>query len=467
MARPRDPLSKRNENETFTGSEIRKRFEKLAASKRAKKVRTGEEFDVRNLLASIRPPLTSQAAYSWTLEQIQAARDDQMRGKFDRPSKLAKSMRTDDAIFTAWTNRLAPQLGLSVVVKGKGAVRKEGEALFGQDGIGTTPGAVSDAHEVLFNLGVSVAVNEWSPRPDGSRVDVKMHAWPMEWVRYDDLKRTLVTRVDGVGGEVPITHGDGRWTVFSKHEREPWTKQACILPAALVWSRHAFGLRDWTAASYSQGNSKVKGELPPEFAFFDQDGSLTPQAVGFLEILKAAAGTESLAAIVPPGAKMEYLATPSNMHQIWTDITNNAERAAARIYLGTDGTLGAPGGAPGVDIMALFGVANTIGEGDLRCLSRGIQEGIIDPWCAINFGSSEAAPTREYVIPDADAQRVSLDFADRMDKFNAGIAAAKANGFVIDQPYVDGLVEAYGVPSPTLGANSVHTVTQPIPSKVQ
>lgn len=450
MARPRDPLAKRNENETFTGAEVRRRVEKLAASKRAKVVRTDDEFDVRNLLHDIRPPMSSQTAYTWTIEQIQSARDDQMRGKFDKPAKMAKSMRTDDAIFVAWTNRLAPQIGLSVVVKGKGAIRKEGESLFGQEGVGVTPGAVSDVHEILVNHGVSIGINEWTPRRDGSRVDVKLRPWPMQWVRYDDVKRTLVTRIDGTGPEVPITHGDGRWVVFSKHEEEPWTKQACILPAALVWSRHALGHRDWVAASYSQSNSKVKGELPPEFAFFDKDGSLTPQALGFLEILKSAAGVEAMAAIVPPGAKMDYLTNPSTAYQIWTDLITNAERAAARIYLGTDGTLGAPGGAPGVDIMALFGVANTLGEGDLRCLTRGIREGVIEPWAAINFGSSEAAPTRDYVIPDADAQRTAIDFAERMDAFNAGVAAAKANGFLIDQAYVDGLAESYGVPAPTV-----------------
>lgn len=331
----------------------------------------------------------------------------------------------------------------------------EGEALFGAHGVGLRPETRQDILDELVNHGVAIGHNAHKPREDGSRVDIEVQHWPLEHVRWDDHRRTLMTRVDPATGmsEVPITHGDGEWIIFRKTLSDPWTKHAAVLPASLVWSRHAFGIKDWAAASYSQGNAKVKGELPPEFAFFDKDGSLTPQALGFLEILKAAAGVESMAAIVPPGAKMDILANPSTAHQIWTDIVNNSERAAQRIYNGTDAALGSPGGAPGVDILSLFGVSNTLGEGDLHALERGFQEGAIDVWAAINFGDSLLAPRFSYLIPNADEQTARTDYSARLHAFLDALEKFQALGLVVTPEYLALLAERYDVDPPGVVAS--------------
>lgn len=306
-----------------------------------------------------------------------------------------------------------------------------------------------------MNHGVAVGACTATPRDDGSRIDYSLKAWPMEFVRWDATRRALMAQTFS-GPEEEIVHGDGRWVVFRKHEIDPW-KHGALLAAALVWARHAFALRDWAKGSIAHGNNKVVGEMPSGLALQKDDGSLTDEASAFLELLKSLSSDEAPVGIRPAGSKTDYLVNNSTAWQIFTELVLNADRAAARIYLGTDGTLGAPGGAPGVNIEALFGVATTRVQGDLWCIERGLLTGVIEPWTAINFGDSSLAPKRVYVVPDedADAQRTSL--AARRKSFYEDIAAAKSNGFDVTQDFVDALAEEYGITAPTLAVVAAAT----------
>jgi hypothetical protein len=422
-----------------------------APSKRARVVRQSAEFDPARLQAQVNPPKTNVGAVAWSLADIFSARDQQMLGRFYRAARLAESMRTDDALAVAFENRLAPQRCLPVSIKpAKGAraasIANEAEALFGQKGVGLRPETLTCIHGCLVNHGVAVGRNIMTPREDGSRVDVEMHAWPIEFIRWDPYKQCFVTQTED-GPEEDIIHGDGRWVVFVDHELEPW-KYGALLPAALVWARHAFAIRDWSKASVAHGNAKVVGELPEGVALQDAEGALTSEASAFLELLKAMSSADAPVGIRPAGSKTDYVTNNSTAWQVWSELVSNAEKAAARIYLGTDGTLGTQGGAPGVDIQALFGVAVTKIQGDLACIERSILTGVIEPWCAVNFGDSSLAPERLYEIPDADEDARRDSFAKRNQAFFADLKAAREAGFVPTPDYVEALAKQHGVPAP-------------------
>lgn len=443
-----------------------------APSKRAKVVRGAKEFDANRLQTQVNPPKGNSGSVAWSLEDIFSARDMQMAGTFYRPARLAEAMRTDDALFVAYENRLAPQRCLPVsIVPSKGAraaaIANEAEALFGQKGIAIRPETVDDIHGCLVNHGIAFATNVMTPREDGSRVDIEMHAWPIENVRWNSYKRCFIARTEE--GEEDIVHGDGRWVVFSDHEIEPW-KYGAILPGALVWARHAFAVRDWAKASVAHGNAKVIGEMPEGMALQDADGNLTAESAAFLELLKAIGSADAPVGIRPAGSKTDYLTNNSSAWQVWSELVANAEKAAARIYLGTDGTLGTQGGAPGVDIQALFGVALTKVQGDLACLERGILTGVIEPWCAINFGDSSLAPSRVYEIPDADEDARRASFATRNQALFADVKAAKEAGFAITPEYVANLAKQHGVPAPSIAAAPAvapATETTPAPAALR
>lgn len=427
-----------------------------APSKRARKTRHRAEFDLGRLITELHAPKFASSLYSWSLAEIFEARAAQMMGRFRMAARMAASMRTDDALFVARENRLAPLQCLPVeMVPAKGArsepIAREGDALFGRRGVGVTTSTIVDIQDALVNHSVAIGVNTWSTRADGSRIDVAMRPWPMEFVRWDAQSRTYKTQVDGAPDET-IVHGDGRWVVFTKTDIDPF-KNGALLPASLVWARHAFALRDWAKGSVAHGSAKMVGEMPANVPLRDKDGNPTPEAKAFLDLLRALTSEDSPIGLRPFGSKSEFVANGSTAWQVWKELVDNAEKAAARIYLGTDGVLGANGGAPGVDISALFGVATTKVQGDIEAIERSILTGVIEPWCALNFGDSTLAPQRKYLVPDPDQDARHKAHAERRAAFYADIAAMRSNGFEVTTAYVEKLAEKLELdPIPALPA---------------
>lgn len=443
-----------------------------APSKRARKIRSAKEFDLARLRTVLSMPVDARAsAFAWSLADIMIARDAQLRGLFRLPARLVESMRTDDALHVAYLNRLAPQRCLGVELEpGKGAraglVKGEAEALYGKDGVGLKSETLNSVTGCLVNHGVAFGVNAATPRPDGSRIDLEMHYWPIDYVRWDPVARCFKTLVDPStvqpgdipadpsygatsGYEIPIIHGDGRWVIFQQHEVDSWKQEAAVLSAALVWARHAFANRDWAKGSVAHATAKIVGELPSGVPL-QEKGAISDEAAAFLELLRALATSDLPIGIRPAGSKTEFVTNTSTAWEVWNQLVLNAEKSAARIYLGTDGTLGAQGGAPGVDITELFGVATTRVQGDLECIERALLTGVIEPWCAMNFGDSALAPKRCYIMPDADGDRARASYAQRKTAFFADIAAARQNGFSITQEYVDAVAKKYDLDAPTL-----------------
>jgi hypothetical protein len=444
-----------------------------AKSKKARLVRTADEFDLGRLVQMLQMPRDGRSTiHAWSLSQIFEARNAQMRGDFLLAARLAESMRTDDALAVAYENRLAPQRCIPVEMRpaknARGAaIAKEAEALFGQDGIGIHPDTTSDIEGCLVNHGVAFGTCVATPREDGSRIDFELKYWPIEYVKWDQFYRVFKTRVDfteisagdmpndpSLGPlsayEVPIIHGDGRWVIFKKHEIDPFKQEAAIIPASIVWARHAFAARDWAKSSVAHGSAKVLGTMPEGVALQNADGVQTREASAMIELLRSIASSDSPVGLKPFGSVVDFMTNNSTAWQVFSELVSNAEKAAARIYLGTDGTLGTQGGAPGVDIESLFGVAATKVEGDLRCIERGILTGVIEPWCALNFGDSSLAPKRCYKIADDDENADRAELAKRNAAFWADLKGSRDAGIAITQEYVDGLAGDYGVRAPKL-----------------
>ena len=453
-----------------------------APSKRAKKIRTADEF--APLLT--RPPLkvpkgSGVPLTSWTLEQIFAARDDQLRGHFYRPAKMAEVMRTNDALAVAFENRLAPLRCTKVEMRAaRGArgesISGEADALFGQSGIASTAETVGSIHACLVNHDVAFAQMIPQPRADGSRVDYALQSWPIEHVRWDAHERTFKTRVDmqdlppgelSAGSEIPIVHGDGRWLIFQRYDVDPF-KHAAILAAAIIWGSHGMAKRDWAKSSVSHGMAKVIAQLPQGVPLQDASGQ-TAEASAMMDLLEILMSGDSPFGIVPAGSSVNFMANASTNWQVFSELVADGNSAAARVYLGTDGTLGSKGDGPGVDISTLFGVATTKIQGDVAAISRGLQT-MIEIWTAVNHGSSDLAPTRRYILPDADENAERAARATRRTAFFADIKAARENGFAITQDYVNSVAEVYDVEPPTLAEKSEPTTPsasrEPAPASV-
>jgi hypothetical protein len=200
------------------------------------------------------------------------------------------------------------------------------------------------------------------------------------------------------------------------------------------------------------------GELPDGSALTTSTGELTELAQKFLEMIQMLAEGDSPVGIRPFGSKTDFLANGSNAWQVFSENVTSREKAAARIYLGTDATLGSVGGAPGVDIAELFGVASTKIQGDVTALQDGLLSGLYEPWCAINFGTSRYAPAFAFELPDPDAERKRVGRAANRERFAAALRAMREAKLDVTQDVVNTLAIEYDItPAPTLASAEVQT----------
>jgi len=397
-------------------------------------------------------PRVRAPSVDWPLERVRSARAAQLRGDFAEPVRLAEVMRTDDALFVAYTNRCAPIQVLGSHLEpasGTGRAREAAARAGEQCSVPLT--VLAGLQGTLCNHGIAIGYLDREYAADGSEVRLSLSEWPLEAVKWDPSAEILTTRLRDAM-PVPITHGDGQWVVLRKHGLHPWTQDACVLPAALVWAGHAHGVIDWAGASRSHGLARIIGELPEGFAIRDGAGNLTPEAQDFIDMLQDVVAGESGAGIRPAGSKTDFVSNSSSAWQVFAELLANRERAAARIYLGTDGTLGSVGGAPGVDIAALFGVATTKIQGDLEAISRALYVGVYQPWAALTYGDSRLAPRLVHHLPDPDEHRHVTELAERERLFVEAVQRYQDAGFSITQEVVDTIAARYRVAPPDLAA---------------
>lgn len=415
---------------------------------------TAEDYAASRTAPVLQPPRRDQAAVIWEgISAVRQARDAQLIGRFRLPYELARSFRTDDAIFPARGNRLSAIQAIAGAWTSAGTSRGDDVAKWAARSITLSRATLKSIAVSLLDHGVAIAQIKQTAVDDGKRVDFRIKAWPIKFVEWDPTLEAFKTQVrDGVQGYETITHGDGRWIVFQKSEEEPWAEEATVLPAALIFAIHAYGLRDWAKSSTAHGNAKLIGELGEGVPTVDGDGVLTAEAKAMIEMLQDMINSpDGWAGIRPFGTKVEFASNGSTNWQVFDRLIQSRERAAARVYLGNDGSLGSAGGAPGVDISALFGVTSTILQGDFEALSRGLYSGVSMPWTAINYGDSRLAPTFDFAMPDPDAERRNEQNAKGEERLMTAIKERKANGLVINQDVVNELAARFGVsPAPQL-----------------
>jgi len=421
----------------------------------APRVRRAEEFVGK---AAVTAPMRQRAYTDWDLERIRAARNEQLRGQFCLPVQLARVMRTDDAIFTARRNRLAPQSAIATELRCHTSTRAKQLRAKALNSVFMPKSVLKSIHGTLVDHGIAVGYIEHEPNEAGTRIDFRLTEWPLEHVRWDATRSALTTRTES-GELVDIVHGDSRWAVFKTMATEPWANEACLLAAAFIYPAHTGGIGDWAASSNAHGLAKIVGELPEGTSLVNEEGVPTNEAQEFLNLLQGMISGDTPAGIRPAGAKTDFLANGSTAWQVWSEFANNREKAAARVYQGTDAYLGSTGGAPGVDIEQLFRVAATLIQGDFLVLEAGIDTGVLQPWAAVNEGDSRLAPSFNYKMPDSDEQKIREQTALAWEKFNKTISDLRSAGFDVDQELANRIASNVGLsPAPKVASRKVSTV---------
>ncbi len=433
-----------------------------ATTKRAQRIRYRNQFDISQLARIKESPLRPIGNIAWDIDAIKNARDAQLRGDFRVAARLADALATDPGLFTSRLNRLAPMRGLPIVLEPPNQtaralrIAEEGEALFGRKGVALQRDHMVSLHRRYVDHGVSVGYNVWTPRADGSRIDVELRVWPQEYLRWREWEhRFYALTLDG--GEIPVEHGDGRWVVFQQEKLSPWTEGA-IVAGSMLWADRAFAVRDRSNASRAHGSPKLIGELPQGVALqqIDDNGTQAPtaEAEQMLELLQMLFVGELPFGLRPAGAKTELMVSQSQAWQIWTEIIKANHADSDRIYLGQDGTTQNSGGNY-IKSERLFGVRNDLVESDIMVFAESILTGTIEPWAAINFGDSRLAPARCWQMPDADEDARRTSIGEHQELFFRHVDSLLEQGYRVDQSTVDALAKTYGVTAPQIGPNGL------------
>jgi len=393
-------------------------------------------------------PRPRETATSWTLAAIRAAIDAQMRGNFALPVRLAEAMSRDDAVFNARANRNAPISAVATRLDPHDSSRGRAIAARAAVSVQIDRTVLADIAMTLVDHAVAIGYVEQDANDAGTRIDFRLTEWPLEHVRYNASRDALETTTAD-GEIVTITHGDGRWIMFRRGARLPWRRGACILPGGFVWAGHADGVSDWQSSSRAHGLAKFVGEMPEASGLNDDEDD--PVAVAFAQAMHDLAEGEKSVTIKPYGASVEMLANLSSAWQVFSENVVSREKAAARIYLGTDAILGSTGGAPGIDIAALFKMASTKFQSDFEALEAGLLSGMYEPWTAMNYGDTRYACAFRFLVPDPDRDAKRAELAANHERLAVTIERRRAVGLAVTQDVVDALAAELGIePAPRL-----------------
>lgn len=419
------------------------------------RIRTAEHVRAIESTA-VRPPKERNTAHSWSIETIRSARDGLLRGEFKQAARMAIEMRTHSAIAHARHLRLLPLSAVSTVLEPHASSRGRQLARRAEELCIVPRGVLAGINATCVDFGFAVGYNDIDTNKEGTGKIFRHREWPIEHVRWDEQTQQLIARTDTLTGDldVPIVHGDGRWTVYRTFDTRPWQQDAAIVPACLIWAKGAMGDADWASLLRAHGMAKLLGTMPEGEPILCDDGAtLTPRAQAYLQMLTDFASGDAAAGINPPGGKTEILSNASTAFQIFDEFLNRADRAAARVYCGTDAILGTIGGAPGIDIAELFGVMTTILQTDATRIEDGLFVGVHQPWTIANTGSSALSPRLRYQLPDPDADRRKAERASCYDRLTTAIKTLKDAGLEVTQEVINRLAAEYDVPAPTLAAS--------------
>lgn len=404
--------------------------------------------ELSDAIAVTSPPV-QYPTLEWDIDRIKAARGQQFCGQFALPTKLAIAMRSDDAIFPPRRHRLKSLSSLPLVIQAHDSTRGRAIAQNARSGVQVDQDVLNGIDGTLVDHGIAIGYLLHKTNKSGTRVDMRLTEWPLEYVQHDPYRNVLTTSTLE-GPVVDIVHGNGRFIVFRDAHERPWIQDSCLLAASFLYPQHALALADWTGAINAHGLGKLLGELPPGVMLTDESGNPSPEAAAFLRLLTDIVTGNKPAGIMPSGSKAEFKSDGSTAWQVFSEFNNSRERAAARIYTGTDAILGTISGAPGIDISQLFGVTTTILQSATSVISRGLNSGLTIPWTALNVGDSRLAPSYQYQLPDPDEDQRLEQRAKNWARFCDTIAKLRDARFQVTDDLVARVAAEFKIdPAPT------------------
>lgn len=397
----------------------------------------------------------------WDLPRIRGARDGANAGRFVMSAGFGQAAKSDGRVFSAWAQRCGPPLSLPRSVSApKGTegdeltetARAEGEALFAPTSLACPPRVFATVFERLPFHGFTWLQNIWTPRADGSRIDVRVEPWPIQATWYNVAKGCYMANTRD--GAQEMRHGDGKWTAVEPYGVQSYLSGA-VFPLCLLFADRGWSIRDASNFSGAHGSPGLVGNLPPDEA---PEGKL-----GLAYLAEMAKLQQPRARMVEPhDAKTRYIEPLSQNYQIFGANIDRDASDIAMVFLGQDGTSKNEGGTY-TKALVLQGVLYDYVAKDLGAAGAAFTTGLLLPYTIINRGRADLAPSLAWQVPRPAEDARLAEQATRGAAYRRALSEYRAMKVPVDEralavhhgvevPITAGATWTFGGPSlPTAG----------------
>lgn len=378
----------------------------------------------------------------WDPNSVRAARDAHMLGNFEQSGRLIDSMLVCPRTYNATRTRLAPPLGLTRQVlasdfqNGRGiseTVRADCAALIAEDSDACGNAVLANAFRISASAGFWLGQNIYTPRADGSHVDIKLVPFPIRSLTYDyGVQRYRALTTEGL---IDITPNDGKWVLFEPHGFQSFLMGA-VRSLSLVWADRMYGVRDRSNHAQAHGSPKVLGKLPAGVPSDGPEGKILQKLINALRNPRAGG-------VLPNGTDAEYLELKSLAHKIFGELIESDSADIDFALLGHAGGVG--NGGVYVAERLLDGVVYDVVKTDIGGATAPLNQGFFRPYVLINYGRDDVRPKMGWKVPDLREEARLKEIGERHIAFNEALASYAANGFDVDQDAVDQLAAEYKI----------------------
>lgn len=368
----------------------------------------------------------------WEFDQIQAAMDWHVAGRFGISAMLLMSVVADAKVRSTLGCRTSAFVSAPVSHRRS----RSGDPIMARAALDAwrdvyermiTPALLSEIKETAIMLGFCLCEIKWDTTGAIWRPILKV--WSPKHVYYDYYQRQFyVTTQDG---SEPITPGDGSWFMHLPHGDHGGWSHGAIRSVAQSWLDRYEALRDWTRYNERHGLPTIILETPSQ-----------SNADEVEEVIQGLAGLTGESVIhfeqdVGGQTGRAYMLESTDPN--WESFKSRIENADRDIE---SALLWQPAAIENKSVKqdrGQAGARQALLEFDEKTFVHDLREQVARVFCAFNFDNADLAPYTHYDIEPQEDLAAKLS---SLESFSRSVSALNGSGYEFD---VKGLARGHGI----------------------
>jgi phage gp29-like protein len=379
---------------------------------------------------------TPSLASKWNIASADAAISAHEQGNFNGSARMVDAMGRDDRIDGVLGTRIQAVLGLPQALVPPVGQEKNTRAKLIAEELGipwanlANEDTLAEALKWKIMLGFWVGELIWYDAAGKLQSDPqRLKIWHPQHIRHDlETGRYLVNTRDQ--GEIPVTHGDGKWIIGAGKSPRPWMRGA-VRSLWILWLGRQFDWRDF----FLYGERTGQGVLAAKRSASDDTSQLI---TALRSVWRGVIADLPQEGENGANADIDLLETDGGP-DTFEKILDKIDTAIAVRLLGQNLTTEVSGGSFAAT-RAHERVRQDYLEADTDGLANDTQSGIFAPWVDRRYGARELAPYPAYNASEPEDVKVT---AEGQKAFGEAVKAVQDAGFDVEN--VDALAEKHGL----------------------